>query len=147
MSIHQAVKNKDSHLRPIDCIKFFISFQSRQQYYTANDSHRQQQLQSSSDKYSRLNHVPRTSSSGRIRSNTTTPTAIAMNAISQPVPTAPIPKPPTTTMTVESTPGATVPSNNPGSGDGGWSEHKPSTNNINNPANPGHAFNGYESHG
>ena len=125
---------------------FSISFQARQQQCIANDNYRQQQQQQqqhSTEKYSRMNHVPRTSSSGRIRSTTTTPTAIASSAISQPVPA--ISKPSTVTTTADSTAGTTNPSNNPKGGDSDGSEHKPSTD-INKTGNAGFASNGYEIH-
>ena len=133
----QAAKNTDLPLRGIQLITSTCLLQSRQQYYTA--SNQQQQLQHSSDKCSRMNHMPRTYSSGRLMSNTTTPTAVATSTVFQAVPAS---KPQTTTAGA-----AAFLSNNTAGGDREWPDNKPSTNNdIKSSANPGPAFNRYERH-
>ena len=114
-----------------------FSFQLRRQQYIMNDTYRQQpQSQHSADKHSRMNHVPRASSTGRIRSNTTTPTAAAtvLSAITPMVP-QPAPGTATTMKTAE-----TVSCSNPVGG-GESSGCKPASNDS-NPAIFSSNFNG-----
>merc|ERR1719188_485744 len=105
-----------------------------------NDTYRQQhQSQHLPGTHSRMNHVPRALSTGRIRSNTTTPTAAAtvMSAIS---PMMPQPAPGTAMKTVE-----TESSKHPVGG-GESSGCKPASNDS-NPAILSSNFNGsFEGH-